>query len=50
MNKMLLDIPTRFETERLIVRCYEAGDGPMYYAVGARNREHFSATKRATSF
>jgi ribosomal-protein-serine acetyltransferase len=40
MNKMLLDIPTRFETERLIVRCYEAGDGPMYCAVGARNREH----------
>ena len=40
MNKMLLDIPTRFETERLIVRCYEAGDGPMYYAAGVRNREH----------
>jgi len=40
MNKMLLDIPIRFETKRLIVRCYEAGDGPIYYAVGARNREH----------
>ena len=40
MNKMLLDIPTHFETERLIVRCYEAGDGPLYYAVGIRNREH----------
>jgi RimJ/RimL family protein N-acetyltransferase len=40
MNKMLLDIPTRFETERLIVRCYEAGDGPMYYAAGMRNRDH----------
>ncbi len=40
MNKMLLDIPTHFETERLIVRCYEAGDGPLYYAVGVRNRDH----------
>jgi len=40
MNKMLLDVPTRFETERLIIRCYEAGDGPMYYAVGIRNRDH----------
>jgi RimJ/RimL family protein N-acetyltransferase len=40
MNKMLLDIPTRFETECLIVRCYEAGDGPMYYAAGVRNRDH----------
>jgi hypothetical protein len=40
MNKMLLDLPTCFETERLIVRCYEAGDGPIVYAVGARNRAH----------
>jgi len=40
MNKMLLDIPTRFETERLIIRCYEAGDGPLYYAAGVRNRDH----------
>ena len=40
MNKMLLDIPTRFETDRLIVRCYEAGDGPMYHAAGTRNRDH----------
>lgn len=40
MNKMLLDIPTRFESERLIIRCYEAGDGPLVYAVGVRNRDH----------
>ena len=40
MNKMLLDIPTRFETERLIIRCYEAGDGPLYYAAGVKNRDH----------
>ena len=40
MNKMLLDIPARFETERLIIRCYEAGDGPLYYAAGVKNRDH----------
>jgi ribosomal-protein-alanine N-acetyltransferase len=37
---MLLDIPTYFETDRLVIRCYEAGDGPMYYATGVRNRGH----------
>ena len=31
MNQLLLDIPTHFETKRLIIRCYQAGDGPMYY-------------------
>jgi ribosomal-protein-serine acetyltransferase len=40
MNKLLLDVPTRLETERLIIRCYEAGDGPMYFAAGRRNRDH----------
>lgn len=40
MHKMLLDIPTRLETERLVLRCYGAGDGPMYYAVGRRNWTH----------
>jgi ribosomal-protein-serine acetyltransferase len=37
---MLLDIPARFETERLTIRCYEAGDGPLYYATGVRNCDH----------
>ena len=32
MNKFLLDIPEGMETERLYLRAYMAGDGPMYYA------------------
>jgi RimJ/RimL family protein N-acetyltransferase len=42
MNKVLLDIPTRIETERLYLRPYQAGDGPMYYAVSLRNRKHLA--------
>jgi aminoglycoside 6'-N-acetyltransferase len=40
MHKMLLDIPTQIETERLYLRCYRAGDGPWYYAASQRNRTH----------
>jgi len=40
MNKFLLDIPERIETDRLYLRAYKAGDGPMYYAAGKRNRDH----------
>ena len=40
MNKMLLDIPTRIETDRLILRRYEPGDGAMYFAVGQKNHQH----------
>jgi RimJ/RimL family protein N-acetyltransferase len=40
MNKMLLEIPTRIQTERLILRCYEAGDGAWYYSAGQKNRAH----------
>lgn len=42
MNKFLVDIPKRLETERLILRAYRAGDGPMYYAAGLRNRNHLA--------
>ena len=42
MHKMLLDTPTRIETERLYLRPYQAGDGPMYYAASLRNREHLA--------
>jgi aminoglycoside 6'-N-acetyltransferase len=42
MHKLLLDIPTQFETERLLVRCYQPGDGKWYYDVSLRNREHLS--------
>jgi len=40
MNKLLLDVPIRFETDRLILRWYEPGDGSMYFAVGQKNRQH----------
>ena len=37
---MLPEIPTHFETERLVMRRYHAGDGAWYYQVGQRNRQH----------
>jgi len=40
MHSRLLEIPTHFETERLIVRSYEPGDGAWYYAIGKKNRAH----------
>lgn len=40
MHKMLLDLPTHLETARLRLRCYQPGDGAMYYQAGLRNREH----------
>jgi aminoglycoside 6'-N-acetyltransferase len=39
---MLLDIPDRIETERLYLRPYRAGDGPMYFAVSQNNRDHLA--------
>jgi len=42
MHKMLLDIPTQIETERLYLRPYQAGDGPMYFAASQRNRKHLA--------
>lgn len=40
MNKMLLELPTHLETTRLHLRCYQPGDGAMYFAAAQRNREH----------
>jgi RimJ/RimL family protein N-acetyltransferase len=40
MHKLLLDIPTQFETERLMLRCYAAGDGKWYYDMSLRNKDH----------
>jgi len=37
---MLLDIPNSIETNRLILRRYEPGDGSMYFTVGQKNRQH----------
>ena len=41
-DKFLLDVPSHFESERLRLRSYAAGDGPMYFAVSQRNREHLA--------
>jgi ribosomal-protein-serine acetyltransferase len=40
MHRLLLELPERLETERLVLRPYRAGDGPVYFAVCQRNREH----------
>ena len=48
MQKVLLEIPTRIETERLYLRCYEAGDGPWYYAMSQQNRSHLRLHLRAS--
>ncbi|MBN1812307.1 MAG: GNAT family N-acetyltransferase [Anaerolineae bacterium] len=42
MHKLLLDIPTRIETGRLYLRCYQAGDGPWYYEMSQRNKPHLA--------
>jgi RimJ/RimL family protein N-acetyltransferase len=42
MHRLLLDLPTRLETERLTLRCYQAGDGPWYYLMGQANRQHLA--------
>ncbi len=40
MHSLLLDIPTRIETDRLYLRAYQAGDGRWYYEMSQRNRAH----------
>ena len=42
MQKMQLDIPKCIETGRIVLRCYEADDGPLLYAVSQRNRDHLA--------
>jgi len=42
VHKMLLEIPTRIEEERIFLRSYEAGDGQWYYAMSQRNRTHLA--------
>jgi RimJ/RimL family protein N-acetyltransferase len=41
MHPLLLEIPVKIETDRLILRPYSAGDGPCLFDVIQRNREHF---------
>ena len=40
MNNKPSEHPIRIESQRLILRPYQAGDGPMYFAVGQKNRQH----------
>jgi RimJ/RimL family protein N-acetyltransferase len=40
MNKKHSQFPKKFESERLILRCYHAGDGKWYYAMSLRNHAH----------
>jgi RimJ/RimL family protein N-acetyltransferase len=42
MQKLPLDPPTRIETERLYLRCYQPGDGDWYYRMSRKNRSHLA--------
>jgi RimJ/RimL family protein N-acetyltransferase len=42
MEKFNYEFPTPFESERLILRSYQPGDGSWFYAMSLRNREHLS--------
>jgi aminoglycoside 6'-N-acetyltransferase len=42
VHKLLLNIPTHLETERLYLRCYQPGDGQWYYAMSQKNRAHLT--------
>jgi ribosomal-protein-serine acetyltransferase len=42
MDKMLLELPTSLETERLTLRCYQNGDGPAFLTMIRENKEHFA--------
>jgi aminoglycoside 6'-N-acetyltransferase len=34
------EFPTHFESARLILRCYQPGDGKWYYTMSLKNRHH----------
>lgn len=40
MNPLLLDLPTSFSSDRLLLRCYQPGDGAVYYQMLQENRTH----------
>jgi [ribosomal protein S5]-alanine N-acetyltransferase len=42
MDKMLLEIPQHFETDRLALRAYQVGDGAWYDSVCQRNKNHLA--------
>ena len=51
MHKLLIEIPSSLETERLIIRKFEKGDGQAFFALLERNnnrellREHVQEVK-----
>ncbi len=40
MNPINKEFPSHFESQRLFLRSYRAGDGQWYYQMSLRNREH----------
>lgn len=40
VNRILIDVPETFETDRLVISIYENGDGEAYYRVLQGNLEH----------
>lgn len=42
MHRLLLDLPTHIQAERLYLRCYQPGDGRWYYAMSQKNRAHLA--------
>lgn len=42
LSTLLPEVPTRIETDRLILRSYHAGDGPWYFRMSQRNKPHLS--------
>jgi RimJ/RimL family protein N-acetyltransferase len=40
MNPLLLDVPTEFSSERLMLRCYRPSDSAMYYQMLRTNWDH----------
>jgi ribosomal-protein-serine acetyltransferase len=40
MNPLLLDLPTEFSSDHLLLRCYRLGDSAMYFQMLRANRDH----------
>src|SRR4030066_2053983 len=40
MEKMQMEFPTHYESERLFLRSYQPGDGKWYYAMSLKNHNH----------
>jgi len=42
MHKLLLELPSQIESDRLYLRSYRAGDGQTYIAVSQKNRAYLA--------